>query len=107
MAKFGESGIRILERPRSMAVFAKCGEDAAARHGQAPGITESLIEKEGAAAARAFSELSTPNARRLAMLADDGTLAALGSFAGTCSRQLAPMATGQWSSSGSTRERSR
>jgi hypothetical protein len=76
--KYGDSAIHIVSRPKSMAVFIKYGDDAAAAMIRHPGIAEDLIEASGAPAARALSVVGPQNARRLAMLAEDGTLTTSG-----------------------------
>lgn len=76
--KYGDSAIHVVSRPKSMAIFLKHGDEAAAAMIRHPGIAEDLITPFGAAAARALSTVGPQNARRLAMLAEDGMLAKSG-----------------------------
>jgi len=76
--KYGDSAIHVVARPKSMAIFIKYGEPAAAAMIRHPGIAEDLITPFGASAARALSTVGPQNARRLAMLADEGMLTSSG-----------------------------
>lgn len=78
MARFGDEAIWIVAKKDRMAIFVKFGDDAAEsilKHGE---IAEPLIEKYGKPAAQALKTLSSQNARRLAIMADDGDLAKIG-----------------------------
>ncbi|MCA9211745.1 MAG: hypothetical protein KDB27_01675 [Planctomycetales bacterium] len=74
MAKHGDEAIWVARNPNRLKLVAAHGDDAALamiRHGQ---IAEPLIVNFGDDAARAISKLSGQNARRLAMMGDDGGL---------------------------------
>jgi hypothetical protein len=75
MARRGNEAVRILSRPRSLALFTKYGDEAAEaliRHG---GMAEPLIENYGPPMTRALAAVNGRNGRRMAMLAEDGVLA--------------------------------
>jgi hypothetical protein len=78
MAKFGDEAVWVVARPNRMAIFVKFGDDAAEammKHGE---IAEPLLASFGKPAAAALNAVNSQNARRLAMLADDGQLATIG-----------------------------
>lgn len=76
--RFGNDAVWVAAKPRNLAIFVKHGDDAAAAMIKHPGIAESTIEAFGQPAARALQKVSPQNARRVAMMADDGSLAATG-----------------------------
>lgn len=79
MAKYGDEAIWVVSKPNRMAIFVKLGDDAAEammRHGE---IAEPLFHSVGKPAARALKAVNAQNARRLAILAEDGELARIGS----------------------------
>jgi hypothetical protein len=78
MMRHGDSAVWIIANKDRLALFAKLGDDAAEsmlRHGQ---IAEPLLAAYGQPAAAALKTVSSQNARRLAMMADDQTLARIG-----------------------------
>lgn len=78
MARYGEDAVWIVAKKNRLAIFAKYGDGAAEsmmKHGE---IAEPLIASHGSSAANALKAVSSQNARRLAMLADDGDLAKIG-----------------------------
>lgn len=78
MVRYGDEALWVLESPQRMSLFAKYGDDAAEALIRHKGLAAPLIEKLEAPAARALNALDGQNARRLAMLADEGTLTKLG-----------------------------
>lgn len=78
MARHGDRAVWVIAKKNRLALFANLGDDAAEsmlRHGQ---IAEPLLEAYGQPAAAALKTVSSRNARRLAMMADDGTLQKIG-----------------------------
>ena len=78
MARHGDRAVWVIAKKNRLALFANLGDDAAEsmlRHGQ---IAEPLLEAYGQPAAAALKTGSSRNARRLAMMADDGTLQKIG-----------------------------
>ncbi len=78
MAKYGDDSIWIVSRQNRLAIFVKYGDNAAEsmiKHGE---IAESLIQSLGRPGASALNAVSSQNARRLAMMADEGQLTKIG-----------------------------
>lgn len=78
MARYGDDAVWVVAKKNRMAIFVKYGDDAAEtmmKHGE---IAEPLLSSFGKPAAGALKSVSSQNARRLAMLADDGQLAKIG-----------------------------
>lgn len=75
--KHGNAAVWVAANPRRLAIFVKYGDDAAEAMIKHPGITDPVIERFGEPAARAFNGVSGRNARRIAIMADDGSLAAI------------------------------
>jgi hypothetical protein len=78
MARHGDEALWVLRDPQRMTLLAKYGDEAAEAMIRHKGVAASLIEQFHAPAAKALNALDGQNARRLAMLADEGTLAKLG-----------------------------
>lgn len=78
MSRTGDEAIWVVARKRSMAIFLKFGDDAADAMIKHKEIAEPVIEQFGLPAARALKATGGQNARRLAMMAQDGELAKLG-----------------------------
>lgn len=76
--RYGNDAVWVASKPRSLAIFVKHGDEAAEAMIKHPGIAAPAIEKFGQPAARAMRSVSSRNARRIAMIADDGSLAAAG-----------------------------
>jgi hypothetical protein len=77
LAKHGDEAIWIVEDPARRALVSQLGEgatEALLRHGS---IAEKILVQSGESAVGALKTLSAQNGRRLAMLADDPTTAAL------------------------------
>lgn len=73
LAEFGELGAaRVVTRPRCMKLVIEFGPDAAGAFIKHSGVGEPLVEKFGQAAIHALHKSTPQNARRLAMLAEDG-----------------------------------
>ena len=75
MARYGDDAVWVVTKKNRMAIFLKYGDDAAEAMIKQGEIAEPLIESIGSPAVGALKTISTRNGRRLAMLADDGTLA--------------------------------
>ncbi|MCC6239012.1 MAG: hypothetical protein IT448_01740 [Phycisphaerales bacterium] len=75
MARRGDDAVWVVSRPKSFRIFAKYGDDAADAMILHREIAESLIENYGRPMTRALTHVDGQNARRLAMLADEGVLA--------------------------------
>ncbi|MEZ6049350.1 MAG: hypothetical protein R3C11_27980 [Planctomycetaceae bacterium] len=78
LSKHGNEAIWVASKPQNLGYFVKYGDDAAEAMIKHPGLAEPAIGKFGAPAAKAMIEISEPNARRVAMMLDDGTLTAAG-----------------------------
>ena len=78
LATYGSEAIAIAREPALLDLVARHGEDAALALVHHPGLARTVIEATGTPGARALAGLSTQNARRLAMLAEDGTLIRMG-----------------------------
>ena len=78
LIRYGDEAVWIVERPKSTAIFLKYGDDAARaliKHGE---IAEPVIEQLGQPAAKTLANLSHQQARRLAIMANNGDLAKIG-----------------------------
>jgi hypothetical protein len=78
MAKYGEAGVWVASNPKRLGMFVKWGHHAAEsliKHGE---IAEPLLDSFGQSGANALSGLSSRNARRLAMMAQDHELEQIG-----------------------------
>ncbi len=74
LARHGSDGAAALSRPSAMRFVTQFGDDGAealVRHGK---IGEEVLETFGESGAKALSQVTQQNGRRLAMLAKDGTL---------------------------------
>lgn len=78
MAKYGEESIHVITKPGRMAIFLQYGDDAAAAMLKHGGLSDPLIKQFGSPAASALSNISSQNARRIAMMAESGELATIG-----------------------------
>lgn len=76
--RFGNDAVWVASKPRNLAIFVKHGDEAAEAMIKHPGIAAPVIEEFGQPAARAIRSVSSQNARRIAIMADDGSLAAAG-----------------------------
>lgn len=76
--RYGNEAVWVASKPRNLAIFVRHGNEAAEAMIKHPGIAAPAIEKFGQPAARAIRSVSSQNARRLAVMADDGSLAAAG-----------------------------
>lgn len=76
--RYGNDAVWVASKPRNLAIFVKHGDEAAEAMIKHPGIAGPVIERFGQPAARAVRTVSSQNARRIAMMADDGSLAAAG-----------------------------
>ncbi|HEX4130015.1 MAG TPA: hypothetical protein VHZ24_08225 [Pirellulales bacterium] len=78
LARYGDNAVWIVKKKNRMAIFVKYGDDAAEammEHGE---IAEPLISSFQTPAATALKAISPQNGRRLAILAEDGSLAKIG-----------------------------
>lgn len=76
--QYGKEAVWVVSEPKRLALFVKHGDEAAKAMMAHPGIAAPAIEKFGQPAARALQKVSSQNARRLGMMADDGSLTAAG-----------------------------
>jgi len=75
LTKYGEKAVEVAKQPKSLALATRFGDDAAEALIRHPGVAEPVIEGFGKPAATAMKRLNGQNARRLAMMVDDGSLA--------------------------------
>lgn len=78
MARYGDDAVWVVRNKNRLAIFARYGDNAAEsmiKHGE---IAEPLIQSFGNPAANALKAVNSQNARRLAMMAEDGHLARIG-----------------------------
>ncbi|TMQ29066.1 MAG: hypothetical protein E6K70_26205 [Planctomycetota bacterium] len=79
MARFGDDAtVWVLSRPQAAAMFARYGEDAAEALIKHKGIAEPVVEAFGRPAIGALKTVNAQNGRRLAMMLEEGQLAAMG-----------------------------
>ena len=79
LAKHGDEAIEVLDSPVRRGLLATLGDDAGealVKHGV---VAEKVLSASGAPAARALTNLSSQNARRLVMLSDDAATAKIAS----------------------------
>jgi hypothetical protein len=76
--RHGADGVWVASRPRHLAIFVKYGNEAAEAMIRHPEIATDVIDQFGRPAALAMRSASSQNARRIAMMADDGSLKATG-----------------------------
>jgi len=81
MAKYGNEAVWVISRPKGMAIFIKYGEQGATAIMKHPGVAENAVDKLGVSAARALNAISTPQARRLGIMVEDGAIQAGGKSA--------------------------
>jgi hypothetical protein len=77
MARVGDDAVWVVGRKRSLSLFTRYGDDAADAMLKHKEIAEGLIEQFGPASARALKAVDGQGARRLAMMAEEGHLAAI------------------------------
>ncbi len=78
LARFGDEAIWVVGKKNRMAIFIKYGDNAAEAMMKQGQIAEPLISSFGEPAIGALKAISTRNGRRLAIMADDGTLNKMG-----------------------------
>ncbi|HUY34453.1 MAG TPA: hypothetical protein VMV69_17030 [Pirellulales bacterium] len=78
LAREGDNALWIVERPERLKLFAAYGDNAAAAMLKHKALAEPLVSTFRQPAARALTQLDGRNARRLAMMADEGSLATIG-----------------------------
>ena len=78
LAREGDKALWIVEHPERLKLFASYGDDAAAAMLKHKALAEPLVSAFHKPAARALAQLDGRNARRLAMMADEGSLAKIG-----------------------------
>ena len=76
--RHGNDAVWVASKPRNLAIFIKHGDEAAEAMIKHPGVAEPVIERFGQPAARALGTVSEQSARRIRMMADDGSLVAAG-----------------------------
>jgi hypothetical protein len=75
LSRYGEDAIELVRQPKALHLATEFGDEAAEALIRHPGAAESVIEAFGKPAASALKGLDGQNARRLAMMVDDGSLA--------------------------------
>lgn len=78
LAKYGDQAVWVVSKPSRMSMIARYGDEAAdamIKHGE---MAEPLINQFGASATRALGDVTSRNARRIAILSESGELAAMG-----------------------------
>lgn len=78
LSRHGDDAISIISQPKALQLATKYGDDAAEAMIRHPGVAEPAIEGFGKPAAAALKNLDGQNARRLGMMADEGSLAKIG-----------------------------
>ncbi|MBL8829245.1 MAG: hypothetical protein JNM18_19840 [Planctomycetaceae bacterium] len=78
LTREGDRALWLVDDAARLQLVAKYGDDATAALLRHQGIAQPLISQFDNVAAKALTQLDPQNARRLAMLADDGSLAAMG-----------------------------
>ena len=78
MAKFGDDSVWIISKKNRLSIFIKYGDDAAESMIKHKEIAETLLNSFGKSSASALKSVSGQNGRRLAMMAEDGTLKKIG-----------------------------
>jgi hypothetical protein len=80
LARYGPEAARIVERPVLLELVERHGEDAVRALMRHPGLAEPVVSALGKPGARALAAVGPRNARRLALMVEDGTLRRLGRF---------------------------
>ncbi|HET6882516.1 MAG TPA: hypothetical protein VFI31_20280 [Pirellulales bacterium] len=78
LARYGDDAVWIVGKKDRLALFARYGDNAAEAMLRQGKIAEPLIDKLGKPAATVLKTVSRQNGRRLAMMAEDGTLKKIG-----------------------------
>jgi hypothetical protein len=78
LARYGEKGLALVCRPRSLALVVRHGDEAAQMMLRHPGIAEPLLEAYGRPALRALEALGPRQGRSLARLWQQGAMRAIG-----------------------------
>jgi hypothetical protein len=78
LARYGDDAVWVAGNKSRLALYARYGDDAAEAMIKQGKIAEPLVEALGTPAANVLKTVSGQNGRRLAMMADDGTLARIG-----------------------------
>lgn len=78
LARYGDDAVWVVRKKNRLALFAKYGDDAAEAMIKQGKIAEPLIESLGQPAASALKTVSRQNGRRLAIMAEEGTLEGIG-----------------------------
>jgi hypothetical protein len=78
LAREGDKALWIVEHPERLKLFASYGDDAATAMLKHKALAEPLLSAYRKPAAQALAQLDGRNARRLAMMADEGSLAKIG-----------------------------
>jgi hypothetical protein len=72
IARYGERAIVLAEDPARLALARRFGSEAAEVIMKHPGAAEGVVEQLGSSGARALANVNGQNARRVAMLTEDG-----------------------------------
>jgi hypothetical protein len=78
LAEHGDDGVRVASDAAALRLISRHGDDAARALVRHPGVAGGLITRHGTPAAEVLASLSSRNARRLALLSDEGALTRAG-----------------------------
>ena len=78
LARYGPEAARIIERPALRALVERHGDDAVRALLTHPGLAEPVVVALGKPGARALAAVGPRNARRLALMVEDGSLRQMG-----------------------------
>jgi hypothetical protein len=78
LAQYGPEAARIIERPALLALVERHGDDAVRALLRHPGLAEPVVVALGKPGARALAAVGPRDARRLALMVEDGSLRRIG-----------------------------
>lgn len=78
MARRGDEAVWVISQPKRLAIFVKHGDDAAEAMIRHREIVEPILQSLGKPGAKALANVNSQNARRIAMMIEDGDLAKIG-----------------------------
>jgi len=78
MARRGDDAVWVISQPKRLAIFVKHGDDAAEAMIRHREIVEPILQSLGKPGAKALANVNSQNARRIAMMVEDGDLTKIG-----------------------------
>jgi hypothetical protein len=78
MARRGDEAVWVISQPKRLAIFVKHGDDAAEAMIRHREIVEPILQSLGKPGAKALANVNSQNARRIAMMVEDGDLTKIG-----------------------------